>query len=67
MHSNRGYIGIERERLDETKPADLKEAFNIGKELSTPLNRLLSTIFGPVINHFFARPLIFFSDMLSYR
>lgn len=31
--SNRGYIGIERERLDETRPGDLKEAFNIGKEV----------------------------------
>lgn len=32
--SNRGYVGVERERLDETKPGDLKEAFNIGKEVS---------------------------------
>jgi isopenicillin N synthase-like dioxygenase len=31
--SNRGYVGIERERLDETQPGDLKEAFNMGKEL----------------------------------
>jgi isopenicillin N synthase-like dioxygenase len=31
--SNRGYIGLERERLDETQPGDLKEAFNLGKEL----------------------------------
>lgn len=30
--SNRGYVGLERERLDETQPGDLKEAFNIGKE-----------------------------------
>jgi isopenicillin N synthase-like dioxygenase len=30
--SNRGYVGMERERLDETKPGDLKEAFNMGKE-----------------------------------
>ncbi|NJO75192.1 MAG: isopenicillin N synthase family oxygenase [Leptolyngbyaceae cyanobacterium RM1_406_9] len=30
--SNRGYVGVERERLDETKPGDLKEAFNVGKE-----------------------------------
>jgi isopenicillin N synthase-like dioxygenase len=30
--SNRGYVGMERERLDETKPGDLKEAFNVGKE-----------------------------------
>ncbi|MEM9156638.1 MAG: 2-oxoglutarate and iron-dependent oxygenase domain-containing protein [Cyanobacteria bacterium P01_F01_bin.33] len=31
--SNRGYIGIERERLDETQPGDLKEAFNVGREV----------------------------------
>lgn len=30
--SNRGYVGIERERLDPDKPGDLKEAFNVGKE-----------------------------------
>jgi isopenicillin N synthase-like dioxygenase len=32
--SNRGYVGLERERLDETQPGDLKEAFNMGKEVS---------------------------------
>ncbi len=32
--SNRGYIGVERERLDPDKPGDLKEAFNIGKEVN---------------------------------
>lgn len=32
--SNRGYVGLERERLDETQPGDLKEAFNLGKEVS---------------------------------
>jgi isopenicillin N synthase-like dioxygenase len=31
--SNRGYIGLERERLDETQPGDLKEAFNLGQEI----------------------------------
>jgi isopenicillin N synthase-like dioxygenase len=30
--SNRGYVGIERERLNPTQPGDLKEAFNVGKE-----------------------------------
>lgn len=33
--SNRGYVGIERERLDPDKPGDLKEAFNIGKEVNS--------------------------------
>lgn len=32
--SNRGYIGMERERLVATQPGDLKEAFNIGKEVN---------------------------------
>ncbi len=32
--SNRGYVGLERERLDENKPGDLKEAYNIGLESS---------------------------------
>lgn len=36
--SNRGYIGVERERLDPDKPGDLKEALNVGKEL-TPEQR----------------------------
>lgn len=32
--SNRGYVGVERERLNPDKPGDLKEAFNVGKELN---------------------------------
>lgn len=31
-YSNRGYVAVGRERLDETKPGDFKEAFNIGKD-----------------------------------
>jgi isopenicillin N synthase-like dioxygenase len=31
---NRGYVAIEEESLDPSKPADLKEAFNIGLDLS---------------------------------
>ena len=31
--SNRGYVGVGRERLDESKPGDLKEAYNISLEL----------------------------------
>lgn len=30
--SNRGYVAVERERLDPNQPGDLKEAFNIGKD-----------------------------------
>ena len=33
-YSNRGYIGVGRERLDDNKPGDLKEAYNIGLELN---------------------------------
>lgn len=32
--SNRGYVGVERERLNPAQPGDLKEAFNIGKEVN---------------------------------
>jgi len=30
--SNRGYVGIKREKLDPTRPGDLKEAFNLAPE-----------------------------------
>ena len=30
-YNNLGYVGLERECLDEDKPGDLKEAFNIGQ------------------------------------
>ena len=40
--SNRGYIGIERERLDEAQPGDLKEAFNVGRELTTDGQRAVT-------------------------
>ena len=30
--SNRGYVGVRRERLDPSKPGDLKEAFNLAPE-----------------------------------
>ncbi|NEQ25441.1 MAG: isopenicillin N synthase family oxygenase, partial [Microcoleus sp. SIO2G3] len=33
--SNRGYVGLERERLAPDKPGDLKEAFNVGKEVDS--------------------------------
>jgi isopenicillin N synthase-like dioxygenase len=31
---NRGYVGMKGESLDPTKPADLKEAYNVGLELA---------------------------------
>ncbi|MFW5824141.1 MAG: 2-oxoglutarate and iron-dependent oxygenase domain-containing protein, partial [Marinobacter sp.] len=34
--SNRGYVGIKRERLDPTRPGDLKEAFNLAPEQPEP-------------------------------
>ena len=33
--SNRGYVGVERERLDQDKPGDLKEAFNVGQQINS--------------------------------
>ena len=32
--SNRGYVGVERECLNPDNPGDLKEAFNVGKEVN---------------------------------
>ncbi len=32
--SNRGYVGVGRERLNDSKPGDLKEAYNIGSEFN---------------------------------
>jgi isopenicillin N synthase-like dioxygenase len=40
--SNCGYIGIERERLAPDKPGDLKEAFNVGKEIKDEARDFLS-------------------------
>lgn len=34
--SNRGYVGIKREKLDPSRPGDLKEAFNLAPEQSGP-------------------------------
>ena len=31
---NRGYVGLKQEKLDPSKPPDLKQAFNIGLELA---------------------------------
>ena len=39
---NRGYVGLLGEKLDTAKPADLKEAFNIGLDLSPDDPRLLA-------------------------
>jgi isopenicillin N synthase-like dioxygenase len=39
---NRGYIGMKGETLDPTKPADLKEAFNIGWDLSPDDPRVIA-------------------------
>ena len=44
--SNRGYVGVGRERLDDSKPGDLKEAYNIGKEIDpTRLNTALPSLY----------------------
>jgi isopenicillin N synthase-like dioxygenase len=39
---NRGYVAIEEESLDPTKPADLKEAFNIGLDLDASDPRVVA-------------------------
>ncbi|MEM9634775.1 MAG: 2-oxoglutarate and iron-dependent oxygenase domain-containing protein [Pseudomonadota bacterium] len=40
--TNRGYVPLEGENLDPTKPSDLKEAFNIGLELASDDPRILN-------------------------
>lgn len=47
-NSNRGYVGLERERLDESQPGDLKEAFNVGKEFSSAADPTLMPNQWPV-------------------
>jgi isopenicillin N synthase-like dioxygenase len=39
---NRGYVAIEEESLDPSKPADLKEAFNIGLDLAADDPRVVA-------------------------
>ena len=50
--SNRGYVGVGRERLDDSKPGDLKEAYNIGLELDKWLEG--NEYFGQTILDFFS-------------
>ncbi|MBS8259550.1 isopenicillin N synthase family oxygenase [Roseibium polysiphoniae] len=40
--TNRGYVPMKGENLDPTKPSDLKEAYNIGLDLSTDDPRILA-------------------------
>ncbi|MES0809025.1 2-oxoglutarate and iron-dependent oxygenase domain-containing protein [Roseibium sp. SCPC15] len=40
--TNRGYVPMEGENLDPTKPSDLKEAFNIGLDLAADDPRILN-------------------------
>ncbi|WP_417672068.1 isopenicillin N synthase family dioxygenase [Roseibium sp.] len=40
--TNRGYVPMKGEHLDPTKPSDLKEAFNIGLDLSADDPRILA-------------------------
>jgi isopenicillin N synthase-like dioxygenase len=39
---NRGYVGMKGERLDPSKPADLKEAYNVGLELGARDPRVMA-------------------------
>ena len=50
--SNRGYVGVGRERLDDSRPGDLKEAYNIGLELDSWLEG--DGYFGQTILDFFS-------------
>ena len=50
--SNRGYVGVGRERLNDSKPGDLKEAYNIGLESDRWLEG--DRYFGQTILDFFS-------------
>ena len=50
--SNRGYVGVGRERLDDSKLGDLKEAYNIGSESDEWLEE--NGYFGQTILDFFS-------------
>ncbi|ONM43456.1 hypothetical protein BXT89_12585 [Halopseudomonas pachastrellae] len=55
--SNRGYVGVRRERLDDSKPGDLKEAFNLAPEQpGGPRNLWPAALptFQPEMEHFMA-------------
>ncbi len=49
--SNRGYVGLGRERLDPSQPGDPKEAFNLGRELSPELTSSLGSSASLGLNH----------------
>ncbi|MDJ0596479.1 MAG: 2OG-Fe(II) oxygenase family protein [Pleurocapsa sp. MO_226.B13] len=62
--SNRGYVGVGRERLDDSKPGDLKEAYNIGKEIDpTRLNTALPSLY---YNRWLERDARFRDTMLDF-
>ena len=42
LDSNRGYVPMQGEKLDPSRPADLKEAFNIGLDLGPDDPRILA-------------------------
>ncbi|NEQ29731.1 MAG: isopenicillin N synthase family oxygenase [Leptolyngbya sp. SIO4C5] len=60
--SNRGYVGLGRERLDPAQPGDLKEAFNIGRE---PTDEIADAVLNQwpdpkILPHFRATALEFY-------
>ncbi|PIG91733.1 2-oxoglutarate and iron-dependent oxygenase domain-containing protein [Gloeocapsopsis sp. IPPAS B-1203] len=59
--SNRGYVGVERERLDPDKPGDLKEAFNVGKEVKS-----YDVAPGMIVNKWLPDQEDFQSDVLAF-
>ena len=61
--SNRGYVGVERERLDESKPGDLKEAYNIGKEIESAQLKLSHSLLA---NRWLEQDIIFRQTMSEF-
>lgn len=63
--SNRGYVGVERERLDPSKPGDLKEAFNVGNE-GSPGNGDQDKVSSAVLNQWLPEQQEFRSIVLAF-
>ncbi|ESA33987.1 2og-fe oxygenase [Leptolyngbya sp. Heron Island J] len=64
-YTNLGYIGLERECLDEAKPGDLKEAFNIGSESLTAATVHPSTNLWPTEQPLFRQTMNDFFELCS--
>ncbi len=65
--SNRGYVGIKRERLNPERPGDAKECFNVGKEGATTdaINSALTQNLWPPDDKEFRKAVLEFFDICT--